>query len=665
MCGIVGFINQSPDKSGDDLAGITSGMIGTLLHRGPDDEGVWVDPAMGVAIGHRRLSVLDISALGRQPMLSASGRYAIVYNGEIYNFKLLRRELEEKGRKFTSTSDTEVLLAAVEEWGLTATVHALVGMFAFALWDREEKSLHLVRDRLGEKPLYYGWQSKSFVFGSELKALKVHPAWQGEINREALALYMRHNAVPGPYSIYRNIYKLPPGCMLAIKTPQQKPDAFSPFAAASFKPSRLTPLSYWSLQAVAEAGRRNPFPGSEDEALAGLEVLLKRAVSQQMISDVPLGAFLSGGIDSSMIVALMQSQSDRQIKTFTIGLHEGGYDEAGDARKVATHMGTAHTELYVSPEEARAVIPRLPYLYDEPFADSSHIPTFLVSKLARQHVTVSLSGDGGDELFGGYNRHALGPFVWQRFGWLPAWIRKTAAKGMTALSPLTWDAIFRSFDTILPRKKRYSMPGDRLYKLAEALAAGSPEEMYLQFISHWQPDSLVIGTDPKRKEFVDSGGWGASDFAEQMMCQDALMYLPDDILVKVDRAAMGVSLETRMPFLDHRVVEFAWRLPVSMKIHNGQGKRILRKLLYKYVPRELVEKPKMGFAVPIDAWLRGPLRDWAEDLLDGNRLRREGFFKPEPVRSKWQEHLAGRRNWQYHLWDVLMFQAWYQTWEKH
>lgn len=650
MCGFCGFWHwQGCD--GADARTLAQAMSARLVHRGPDDAGVWVDADAGLALGHRRLSILDLSPAGHQPLVSASGRYVIAFNGEIYNHLELRAELEKVGAGGTAHnpwrghSDTETLLAAIEAWGIEATLRKSVGMFAFALWDREERLLTIARDRMGEKPLYYGWQGRAFLFGSELKALKVHPQFRAEVDRNVLALYLRYNYVPAPYSIYCGISKLLPGTYATLSA-QDPPGT----------PPRITP--YWRLYDAASQ------PVQEDwedaSAVDVLDGLLHQAIAGQRLADVPLGAFLSGGIDSSTVVALMQAQSSRPVKTFTIGFHEKGYNEAEHAHAVAAHLGCEHTELYVTPQEAMAVIPRLPALYDEPFADSSQIPTFLVAQLARSHVTVALSGDGGDELFGGYNRYFWGARIWRALGLAPGVLRSGLAHALTRLSPETWNRLFDRFGFVVPARLRYANPGDRLHKLAEILMARSPEEVYLFLVSQWKhPTELVQGAIEPPTVLTDSAQWpSGQDFTSRMMYLDQLSYLPDDILVKVDRAAMGVSLETRVPLLDHRIVEFAWRLPLSMKIREGQGKWILRQVLHRYVPKELVERPKMGFGVPIDAWLRGPLREWAEDLLSSDRLEREGFLNRVPIREKWAEHLSGRRNWAYYLWNVLMWEAW-------
>ncbi len=647
MCGIVGIFDPGArSKISNDLL---YPMVETLIHRGPDDFGSWFDVKAGIALGHRRLSIIDLSPEGHQPMMSESDRYVISFNGEIYNFRELRRQLEGLGHSFRGHSDTEVVLAAVEQWGLINALERSIGMFAFALWDQKECRLHLVRDRLGEKPLYYGWQNEVFLFGSELKALRAYSGWQGEIDRDALALYLRHSYIPTPYSIYKGILKLLPGTVLTIKSDS--------------KGELPTPEYYWSASRVAEDGSSQPLPQNSSDATFQLDTLLHEAIGRQMVADVPLGAFLSGGVDSSTVVALMQVQSSQPVKTFTIGFHEADYNEAEYAKAVAKHLGTDHTELYVTPQEAMEVIPALPALYDEPFADSSQIPTHLVAKLARQHVTVSLSGDGGDELFGGYDRYFWGQRIWNSVGWLPKGVRQLGSKIITSVSPRAWDRLFRQVARVAPRLRGPTVYGERAHKLAEILAVGDPEEMYHGLVSHWQdPASVVPGGRELPTALTNRDRWARlPDFTQRMMYLDMVSYLPDDILVKVDRAAMGVSLETRVPLLDHRIVEFAWRLPLSMKVRNGQGKWLLRQVLYKYVPADLIERPKMGFGVPIDSWLRGPLREWAESLLSENRLKQEGYFDAQPIMRKWLEHLSCTCKWQYQLWDILMFQAWLEA----
>jgi asparagine synthase (glutamine-hydrolysing) len=655
MCGFAGFFSQG-GLSGD-AAGINQKMGAAIVHRGPDDGGFWMDSAAGIAFSHRRLAILDLSAAGHQPMVSRSERYVIIFNGEIYNHLKIRRALEESGHggNWIGHSDTETLLAAIESWGLEKTLQQAIGMFALALWDRQARTLSLARDRMGEKPLYYGWQDKggtrTFLFGSELKALKAHPAFHGEINREALALQMRHNYIPAPHSIYRGIGKLRPGHILVLG-----PEAL---AAARTPESQ----AYWSLDAVMEAGKRDPFAGSDADAVDTLDQLLRDAIGQQMLADVPLGAFLSGGVDSSAIVSVMQSLSSRPVKTFTIGFTEEGMNEAVFAKEVAAHLKTDHTELYVTPQMAMDVIPKLGHLYDEPFSDSSQIPTYLVSALAKQHVTVSLSGDAGDELFCGYSRYKAAAGVWNSLDRMPLALRAGAAGMIRALPIGAWNAIGGPAARLAGRD--LGNVGDRAHKFAGLLSERDRAQVYRRLISHWdEPARLVLGAhEPENYFSAPNNRAGALGYYDEMMLADMHTYLPDDILAKVDRAAMGVSLETRVPFLDHRVVELAAHIPLHMKMREGQGKWILRQVLYKYVPKALIERPKMGFGVPIDSWLRGPLRDWAEALLDERRLKNEGFFDAALVRRKWEEHLSGKRNWQYHLWDVLMFQEWLDQWK--
>lgn len=622
-------------------------MARQLAHRGPDDEGVWLDTSLGVALAHRRLSILDLSPAGHQPMTSPGGRYVIVFNGEIYNHLALRKALEQSANApaWRGHADTETLLAAFEVWGIENTLKKTVGMFALALWDRKGQTLTLARDRMGEKPLYYGWQQGCFLFASELKGLRRHPDFQGRVDRNALALFLRHNYVPAPYSIYEGIHKLLPGTYLTLSVdtlPGVLPE----------------PAYYWRLRDAASQPLREDL--CDADAVTGLDTLLRQAVQGQMLADVPLGAFLSGGVDSSTVVALMQAQSTRPVRTFTMGFHETGYNEAEHAHAVAKRLGCEHTELYVTPGQALGVIPQLPELYDEPFADPSQIPTFLVAKLARQQVTVSLSGDGGDELFGGYNRHSWAAALWRRMRHLPLGARQAAALAMTSISPAAWNRILGVMAPVLPNRFRQAVPGDKLHKAAKLFAASRPEDIYLRLVSHWnEPARVVLGAQEPPTAITCPEHWlKAPDLESRMMYMDAISYLPDDILVKVDRAAMGVSLETRAPFLDHRLIEFAWRLPLSMKIRNGQGKWLLRQVLYQYVPQTLIERPKMGFGIPLDSWLRGSLRNWGEALLAEERLQREGFFDPAPIRKTWAEHLSGRRNQAYCLWNVLMFQAW-------
>lgn len=651
MCGIAGCIALNCDVPAEALAASARAMANTLRHRGPNDAGVWIDASAGIALGHRRLSIVDLSDAGHQPMVSESGRYVITYNGEIYNAPELSVELQQSRERrvwFRGHSDTEVMLACVERWGVESSLKRWNGMFAFALWDRKERVLYLARDRFGEKPLYYGWTGRTFLFGSELKALQVHPSFAPEINRDALALYLRHSCVPAPHSIFRGVCKLPPGTLLTL-------------GSTTERDAKL--VSYWALGNASEEQRRAPLPRSEAENRETLEDLLRDAVRIRMVADVPLGAFLSGGIDSSIVTALMQAQSDRPVRTFSIGLHDPDYNEAHFAAEVARHLGTEHTELYVTHDDALAVMPLLPTIYDEPFADSSQIPTFLLSQMARQHVTVALSGDGGDELFGGYNRHVWSARLVKALGWLPRRTRQVAASMIGVVGPERWDSLFRALEPILPKQAKHRMPGYKLHKLASILPGIELESIYLELISHWaQPESVVIGAQEPRTALARGGdGVSLEAFTEQMMFFDTLFYLPNDILTKLDGATMNVSLEARVPLLDHRVAEFASRLPISMKVHKGEGKWILRQLLNRHVPPRWTDRPKSGFSVPLNLWLRGPLRDWAEALLDERRIRSDGFFNPQPIREKWQEFLTGRGAWQYHLWDVLMFQAWFSA----
>jgi len=626
LCGFSGFFTLN-----SDLAALQKGsvcldeMIGMLHHRGPDGSGKWIDQKSGIGFVHTRLAIVDLSPSGHQPMSSSCGRFVIVFNGEIYNHLALRAQLEAQNAApaWHGRSDTETLLACFSAWGVERTLQATVGMFALALWDNQQRELTLARDRLGEKPLYWGWCGDTLLFGSELKALKVHPSFNAEVDRSALALLLRYNYIPAPYTIYRGIEKLPAGQYVQIKRGQRRKD--------------VRPRFFWQMNQAIERGLSNPFTGTETEAMDLLENTISQAVSGQMLADVPLGAFLSGGVDSSTVVALMQQQSRHPVRTFAIGFDEPGYNEAEYASQVAQHLGTDHAELYVGAQDALDLIPRLPEMYCEPFADSSQLPTFLVSRMAKAHVTVALSGDGGDELFGGYNPYQFAPHVWGKLKVLPLPLRKIAFRLLSGLP--------------LP---------DKLAKLLRVFPAEDKEQLYQILMSHWdKPNELVVGgqrcqtllDSPERWPQVDS-------FEHWMMAMDAGQYMTDDILVKVDRAAMANSLETRVPLLDYRVVELAWQLPLPMKIRGGVGKWILREVLYRHVPRELIERPKKGFSVPLGQWLRGPLRDWGESLLNEQRLKQEGYFAPALVRRAWAQHLQGKRDHARKLWSILMFQAW-------
>lgn len=640
MCGIAGA--WSPKRQGPAFP--AQQMAEALRHRGPDATGSWADETRRLTFAHSRLSIIDLTESGSQPMTSRCGRYTVTYNGEIYNFRDLKYELESLGTKFAGSSDTEVLLESVRQWGIQGAVGRFNGMFAFALWDRDEKILHLVRDRLGEKPLYYGVQRGDFLFSSELKALKVHPSFRGELDQEALALFLRFAYVPAPLSIYKGIRKLPPGCIVSLRSPTDAPD----------------PKRYWSLETAVLAGARNPFSGTEAEAAEGLKSLLLKSVESRMVADVPLGAFLSGGIDSSTIVALMQAQSKRPVKTFTIGFEESGFNEAVDARAVASHLGCDHTELTLGPTEALAVVPKLPSMYDEPFADSSQIPTFLVSRLAKNAVTVALSGDGGDEVFGGYNRYTLAPDIWRRVSWIPPGVRGVLAKILRRPSPSQWETALGPFAPMLARYGRQGTFGAKFHKAASVLEMAGPDDLYRKLVSLWDnPRSLMVS--PPEIRALHGEALPAAGFIERMIYQDTLTYLPDDILVKVDRASMAVSLETRVPFLDHRVVEFAWSLPIGFKARDGVGKRVLRRVLADYVPNRLIDRPKMGFGIPLAAWLRGPLQDWGESLLDERRIIAQGYLNPGPIRTLWRSHQKGETDGQHALWTILMFQAWVEA----
>lgn len=641
MCGIAGFVNPSCNLSGPELEELAAKMAATLRHRGPDDQGVWADPSSGVALGHRRLAIQDLSSEGHQPMHSADGRYTLSFNGEVYNFHQLRSQLESAGHTFRGHSDTEVMLAAFCEYGIEAAVQKFIGMFSLALWDRQQRCLYLARDPAGEKPLYYGWNRGVFLFGSELKALRAFPHFAPDVDSKALGLYMRYSYIPAPHSIFQNIFKLPPGSILKIDARQFE--------------SRETPAPepYWSLWSAVDRGLSHPFEGNETAAIEQLTELLNHSVATQMVADVPIGAFLSGGVDSSVVVALMQAQSRRPIKTFSIGFADAEYDEAPFARAVAKHLGTQHTELYVHPATLLEVVPRLPQIYDEPFADTSHIPTILLSELARKQVTVCLSGDGGDELFGGYSLYRKTEQLWKSMQRIPAPTRERAAMALSMAAGIALQ--LQNQGGREPRLLK------RLLRLSGLLRSSSDFELYDSLTAHcrnlgeWMPGQEVHGNST-------SDAWRAlPDLLHRMMFQDFVRYLPDEVLVKVDRAAMSVSLETRIPLLDRRIIEFAWSLPIVFKQRRRQTKWLLRQVLYRYVPRKLVDRPKEGFAAPVEEWLRGELRPWAQDMLAENRLRQDGFFLERNVRKKWDDHLSGRGDWGRPLWNVLMFQGWLEA----
>jgi len=632
MCGLAGFWPAQGVHTDEDRA-VAERMQASLRHRGPDDGGIWIGKSDEPVLVHRRLSVLDLSPAGHQPMASRSGRFLLLYNGEIYNHLELRAALPAR-TPWRGSSDTETLLEMVEETGLVSTLQRCVGMFALALWDRTEKTLWLARDRLGEKPMYYGVSNGIFFFGSELKSLRAHPGFAAEIDREALAEYLRRSYVPAPRSIYQGIRKLKPATLLQVRQGGRD----------------LAETTYWDLATVAEEGRRHPFQGREEAAVEELEHLLRRSVRGQKIADVPLGAFLSGGLDSSMITALLQAESGQPVRTFTVALEDPRYDESGDAGKVARHLGTRHEELRLTPREVLPVVPELPRIYDEPFADSSQIPTLLVCRFARTQVTVSLSGDGGDELLGGYNRHAWAPLLWQRLRRIPRPLRRAMAPLLTAIPSGWWDRC-PTFSIPGVSALQHRMPAVKIRKIARILSSADPRDFYERLATHGpvSPPAKPVKTESDL------------DFRSWMMLKDAQTYLPDDILVKVDRAAMAVSLETRMPFLDHRLVAFAWRLPMAMKVDGLQTKKILRQLLGRYVPRALFTRPKMGFGIPLGDWLRGPLREWAGDLLHEPSLHRSGYLPAAALQKTWREHQSGQADQTEELWSALMFQAWLQT----
>jgi asparagine synthase (glutamine-hydrolysing) len=646
MCGIAGFISKTKQV---DFESTLQNMGLAIESRGPDDSGIWYDYSKGIGFAHRRLSILDISPLGHQPMSSISKRYTIVFNGEIYNHleirTLLCRNFNDISWK--SHSDTETILELFEKYGIFEGSKLLVGMFAIAIYDSIDNSLYLIRDRIGEKPLYFGWQNESFIFASELKSFHKHPDFIKEIDLNSLSLYFKYNYVPSPHSIYKGVNKLKPGSIVKV----------------SLDSYEISNLTYWDFVDVVKESKKIQIKSKKeiDEYSSELEAQLIHTIKDQMISDVPLGAFLSGGIDSSLIVSLMQSISSEPIKTFTIGYNDKDFNEANHAKKIADLLGTDHTELYLTPNDAISIIPQIPFIYDEPFSDSSQIPTFLVSKLAKTKVSVSLSGDAGDELFSGYNRYILVDKYWPLLNFLPLYFRKVISYLLTRISPALYDDI--NFFLKKITKSKLNLPnsfGDKIHKIANLITSKNQYDLYDKFVSHWNSsDNIVLNKaidDLSRYEIFSS-----LSTIERMMAIDTITYLPDDILVKVDRAAMANSLETRVPFLDHRIISLAWKIPVRFKLKSGKTKYILRKILYKYIPENLIERPKMGFGVPISSWLRGPLKDWAESILSEEKIKNAGLLNYEIIKKKWDEHQSGKRNWQYHLWDVLMFQAWYEN----
>jgi len=650
MCGVVGVLSAEAAPQEARRAELRH-MMDAIVHRGPDASGEWLDDQ--IALGHQRLSILDLTEAGAQPMHAASERFVVVFNGEIYNHEDLRKELSTPPG-WRGHSDTETLLACISEWGLDEALRRAAGMFAIAVWDRQRRRLSLARDRIGEKPLYWGWSGRDLVFGSELKAIRRHRAFTGEIDRVALAQYFSRAYVPAPRSIYAGVFKVEPGTIVEIDGAHPGVAPAQPMAADE-RHGTIAVRRYWSLQEVVEAGRRNPF-ATEGEALERVEAALQQAVSRQMLSDVPLGAFLSGGVDSSLIVALMQRCSSRPVRTFTVGFSDPAYDESAHAEAVARHLGTEHHVHIATESDARDVIPQLPWMYDEPFADSSQIPTQLVCRGARAGVTVALSGDAGDEMFGGYNRYIWAPRVWRRVGWMPSPVRRLLELGLAMTPAAAWDAVGQ-----LAGVRR---AGEKLHRLAGRLrGAESVDALYCNMVAEWLGSPLVHGEGRIERPDFDMARWSrlGLDSAERMMAQDAVSYLPDDIFCKVDRAAMSVSLETRAPFVDPGVIEASWRVPVGMKVRQGTGKWLLRQILYKYVPADLIERPKTGFGVPIGQWLRGPLREWAEELLSPSSLASDGLVDPAVLRATWTQHCAGTRDWTNRIWSALMYLAWRQS----
>ena len=647
MCGLVGFVDPKRRWARSELHALARRMAGTLVLRGPDDQGTWADEDNGLALGFRRLSIIDLTEAGHQPMLSADQKAVIVFNGEIYNANRLRPDLEARGVVLRGRSDTEVMIEACRLWGVEAAVSRFNGMFAFAYWDREDQRLFLVRDRMGIKPLYYGMSGQCFFFGSQPKAFFPHPDWQARLNGTALAEYLRLNYVPHHLSIYEGLAQVPPGGVVSIRP-----------GGAQIGPVRRS--YYWNFRAIAREGIANRFAGTHQDAVDELNGLLREAVRDQLVADVPLGAFLSGGIDSSIVVAMMKEVASNDVRTFSIGFGERQYDEAPFARRIAAHLGTDHAEMYVRSEEALGLIPEVASWYDEPLADNSMIATYLVSRLARERVTIALSGDGGDELFGGYPWYRRGWALGATLGRVPRSVRASLASAIRFLSVKSWDRV----GNVVPRRLRPERVGDRAHKVAMLLDFSRSDHVYRYLVSQWNdPAELCLLAEPEgADQWMASGRDDVPEFLERMLYYDTIGYLPDDILTKVDRASMAVSLEARVPILDHRIVEFAWRLPMSVRMMGGKPKGLLRQVLARYVPSDLFERPKQGFELPIADWLRGGLREWAEDLISESALKQDGIFAPALVRQRWREHLNGNRNWQYSLWNVLMFQEWKRAW---
>lgn len=657
MCGISGLLSTS--LSPDELRTCLEKMSAALLHRGPDANGHWYDPGLGLGLGHRRLSIIDLSETGRQPMQSRSGRYVIVFNGEVYNFKELREQLQRRGQNFRGGSDTEVILAAIEEWGLVTALQRFNGMFAFAVWDQESRMLHIARDRIGVKPLYYGWVKAGFAFASELKSFEASSEFSSQVDRDILASYMRYGYVPSPFSIYKDIYKLPAGCYFSFKIEElaKRRADFSPDKSDPATPFK--PIQYWSAKEVATRGQAYQIKDTK-QAIEELDRLLQDAIRLRLVSDVPIGAFLSGGIDSSLVVAIMQRLSEKPINTFSIGFREQELNEAHYAAKIAKHCGASHNELTVAAQDALDVVPHLGTIFDEPFADASQIPTYLLSKLTRKHVTVALSGDGGDELFGGYTRYEWARTILMGLRFIPRPIRQIFSALITAFSQSQWEQVLSSISALLPKATRSPNAGDKLHKLAQTLLYRASLPLHGQMASHWHyPENLVLGARELNFGSFDSANQIANiALVPSLMYFDLTTYLPDDVMVKVDRASMAASIEAREPLLDYRLVEFAWRLPLNLKINNKASKWILRELLSRYVPRQLFERPKMGFSVPLAAWLRGPLRDWAESLLTHENLEGQAGINAKLVLESWHRHLSGNGCQHYKIWNVLMFLSW-------